>query len=539
MRKRTTHSQKSYKQGGLEVTNHKKSDKTFDFRTLSNQILNYAHRGVLRFDFLREVCRMLANFARCDMVELHLRESGKYFICEAKRHTEPCSHLEFTLSVEKIPASFKTGESDEYRSTVSIPLLVGDETIGILQLHSKYQRYFKKEETELYKSIGQTLGVALAYRNALVSLRERIKELTCLYGIAKLVVQPGISLAEILEGIAKLLPPAWLYPEIASARIFLDGNSYSTPNFREGKDKITADIIISGERRGWVEVTYSEERPYQDEGPFLKEERHLLDAVAKEIALIIERRKVDEERLKLEEQLRHADRLATIGQLAAGVAHELNEPLSTILGFAQLIKKSPQLPESISNDVEKIIKASLHAREVIKKLMLFARQMPPKKTKINFNKVVEDGLYFLEFHCSKVGIEVVKKLSPDLPEITGDPSQLHQVLVNLVVNAIQAMPEGGRLTIQTFATDDHVSLIVEDTGQGMSEEVKSKIFTPFWTTKEVGQGTGLGLSVVHGIVTAHGGLIKVESKIGQGSKFEIQLPIGRGDEIGLSNGKLC
>jgi signal transduction histidine kinase len=138
---------------------------------------------------------------------------------------------------------------------------------------------------------------------------------------------------------------------------------------------------------------------------------------------------------------------------------------------------------------------------------------------------VEEGLYFFESRCAKEGIELVRLLSPNLPRITADAAQLQQVLVNLVVNSIQAMPQGGKLTLQTLSDDGYVSLVVEDTGMGMSEEVQKQIFVPFYTTKEVGEGTGLGLSVVHGIVSSHSGKIEVKSKEGEGTRFEIKLPI--------------
>jgi signal transduction histidine kinase len=151
--------------------------------------------------------------------------------------------------------------------------------------------------------------------------------------------------------------------------------------------------------------------------------------------------------------------------------------------------------------------------------------MPLQKMPVKLNQVVEEGLHFLESRCTKAGIELVRTLEPDLPEISADPSQLQQVLVNLVVNAIQASPSGGKLTIETHGGPDYVSLAVIDTGTGMSEEVKSKIFTPFFTTKDVDEGTGLGLAVVHGIVTSHRGIIHVESEAGRGSRFEVRLPV--------------
>jgi two-component system NtrC family sensor kinase len=369
----------------------------------------------------------------------------------------------------------------------------------------------------------------LSYSEKL-ALRERVKELTCLYGIAQIAGRPGISLDEVLQSIVELLPAAWQYPEMASARITLDDTAYEMPGFREGPQKQTADVVVSGSARGAIEIVYVEQKPELDEGPFLKEERNLIDEVARQVAIIIERRQAEKDKLKLHAQIRHADRLATLGMLAAGVAHELNEPLGNILGFAQLAKRCSGVPASAAKDIEKIEAASLQAREIIQKLLVFARQRLPVKAKVNLNEVVQDSLYFVEARCAKEGIELVRELSPNLPEITADPAQLNQVLVNLVVNALQSMSGAGRITISTRFCDSNVRLVVQDTGAGMSKDVLEKIFVPFFTTKDVGQGTGLGLPVVHGIVTAHGGSIEVESKVGCGTRFEIQLPIGESQD---------
>jgi len=366
--------------------------------------------------------------------------------------------------------------------------------------------------------------------SAKAALTERVKELTCLYGIAQIAGQPGISLEETIQGIVELLPPAWQYPEVAFGRIILDGISYTTQGFRECRQKQTAEIIVGGVPRGVVELVYLEEKPDLDEGPFLKEERNLIDAVARQVALVVERRQAEKDKLKLHNQLLHADRLATIGMLAAGVAHELNEPLGNILGFAQLAKKCPGVPASAEQDISKIEDASLHAREIIQKLLVFARQAPPHKTHVNLNQVVQDGLYFFEARCAKEGIEIVRLLSPDLPEITADPAQLNQLLVNLVVNALQSIPGAGKITVQTRFCDHNVYLIVEDMGAGMSKDVLDKIFIPFFTTKDVGHGTGLGLPVVYGIVTAHGGSINVKSEPCCGTRFEIELPVAEPED---------
>jgi len=393
-------------------------------------------------------------------------------------------------------------------------------------------------ESTLLQTIGDRLGIFRGQAmvgnrpssSTEAALRERVKELSCLYGIAQIAARPDISMDEILRGIVKLLPPAWQYPETTVARITLDGRVHSTPAFRESHQKQTTDIVVGGNPRGTVEVAYVEGRPECDEGPFLEEERNLIDGVARQVGLILEHKQTEEEASKLYDQLMHADRLATIGLLAAGVAHELNEPLANILGFSQLVKKCPGTPQQALKDTEKIESASLRAREIIKKLLTFARQVPPQKKLVNLNQVVDEGLFFFDARCQKNGIELVRSLALDLPEITADPAQLNQVLVNLAANALHEMAQGGTLRVETHANQSHVLLIIEDTGPGMSREIIKKIFTPFFTTKDVGKGTGLGLSVVHGIVTSHGGEIKVDSKVGVGTKFEIQLPIAREKE---------
>jgi signal transduction histidine kinase len=148
------------------------------------------------------------------------------------------------------------------------------------------------------------------------------------------------------------------------------------------------------------------------------------------------------------------------------------------------------------------------------------------------NRIVEEGLLFLESRAHEGAIEIRRILASDLPQIRGDPNQLHQVLVNLVVNAMQAMPRGGPLSIHTYAETAGVVLAVEDQGMGMDPQVVRRIFEPFFTTKDVGEGTGLGLAVVHGIVSAHGGTIRVQSQPGQGSRFEVHLPIEPPQEPG-------
>jgi signal transduction histidine kinase len=366
------------------------------------------------------------------------------------------------------------------------------------------------------------------------ALAERVKELTCLHGVARAVGRFDVDLPTILQDVVGLLPPAWQYPNVAHARIVLDGRTYATPGFAQTAAIQSADIVACGHTRGRVEVAYSEPKPPADEGPFLKEERALIDSVAREMASLVGRRTIEEEQARLREQVRHADRLATIGQLSAGVAHELNEPLATMLGFAQLCRKHPGLPASVIADLDKIIAANLHAREIIKKLMLFARERPPMRDTVSLHRVVDEGLSYVESRAVKADVEIRRRIESDLPKVYGDPNQLVQVLVNLAVNAIQAMPKGGLLTVDAFTENSVVVLGLEDQGVGMTPEAAERAFEPFFTTKEVGVGTGLGLSVVHGIVTSHGGTIRVQSEPGKGSRFEVRLPAIAPDVSGPS-----
>lgn len=553
--------------------------KSHDFSELSRNILRLANRGVSRIEFQREISKMLIKFSGCDEIELRITDGMLHYRWEARMEPQenfrfkklpyaqdprgmplPClpdgSGLEQTCRLllggdfdRSSPHFTKTGSfwsgnivedlsaqtskvispdlksNGDFLTLAMIPFVIDVNNNGLILLKSKKKNFFSVKEIEFYEGVAQTLGIAMAGRRAQAALRERVKELSCVYGIAQLVEQPGITLEKILQGIADLLPPAMRYPDIASARILLDDKEYCSPHeCKETRYRLAADIEIEGESRGVVEVFYSEEKPELEVGLFLAEEQSLLDAVAGYIGLIIKRKQWEEEKDRLQEQLRHADRLATIGQLGAGVAHELNEPLGAILGFAQLAAKTESLPKQGLKDIKKIENAAVHAREVVKKLLFFARQMPTHKTLVNLNRIVEEGLYFLESRCAKEGVELVRDLADDLPEITADPAQLNQVLVNLVVNALQASSAGGKLTIRTRCDKDSVLLTVEDTGEGMTEEVRKQIFVPFFTTKGVGQGTGLGLPVVHGIVSSHGGTIEVESKVGRGSRFTFKLP---------------
>ena len=241
------------------------------------------------------------------------------------------------------------------------------------------------------------------------------------------------------------------------------------------------------------------------------------------------------ERQRMEEQLRQAQKMEAIGRLAGGVAHDFNNVLTIIAGFVDLIRAHPAaIAEPVRSHLEQVAQAGDRAAALVRPLLAFSRQQPINRVVLDLNRVVADMEQLLPRLLGE-DIRVVTVLDPVLGQVRADRVQLDQVLMNLAANARDAMPEGGTLTIRTAnvepdasgvpaATAPQVLLRVEDTGQGMDRETLERLFEPFYTTKEVGQGTGLGLAMVYGIVKQHQGEIYVDSAPGTGSRFEIYLP---------------
>jgi signal transduction histidine kinase len=540
------------------------------FQATGHGILARANRGEFILDFLRGVATRWRQLLKAERAEVTIHESRKAFQVVSSDDGNPRNdvssrllesddlkhflHVFTETDAGQLVAAMLTGcvsprtpnfcnpdcyyngdvghtcnwpLDPAYPSRLICVLRTSDRIFGVLQLHFRRKQALSEVETTALCGLTTTTALATAHNLAQNMNRERVKELTCLYGISRLASQTDCDLDEVLPRIVALLPPAYLYPSIAEARIVCDGVSYATPGFSNSPYHQQAPIVVRGAPRGEVRVDYRERRPQLDEGPFLREERNLIDGVSQEIGLILERRQSREETEALQEQLRHADRLATIGQLAAGVAHELNEPLTNMLGYAQLLTKTPNLDEQALSDLRKIERNSLHAREIIRKLLLFARQIPPKQDWVQLNGVVAEVADFFEQRLRRAGIVVKQHLFDTLSDIQADESLIRQIVINLVVNSIQAMPAGGELTLSTEGDENEVRLTVRDTGVGIPADIQDKIFLPFFTTKDIDQGTGLGLAVTHGIITSHEGKIEVDSQPGHGATFIVCLPVRR------------
>ena len=242
-----------------------------------------------------------------------------------------------------------------------------------------------------------------------------------------------------------------------------------------------------------------------------------------------------ETRLELEREIRQSEKLAVVGQLASGLGHEIGTPLNIISGRAELIKRNPEDKGQAQKNSDIIVQQTERITRIIQQLLGFVRKKRPEQETLELSPLIETTLEFLDYQIQKQRVEVVKEIVSHLPPVIGDPDQLQQVFLNLFLNAIQAMPEGGTLRLSVSpkciskegskeGKRPYVEVCVEDTGVGMGKEVLANIFNPFFTTKEGDKGTGLGLTVSQGIIQDHEGWIEVESTVGKGSAFKVYLP---------------
>ncbi|KIH78261.1 histidine kinase [Geoalkalibacter ferrihydriticus DSM 17813] len=251
-------------------------------------------------------------------------------------------------------------------------------------------------------------------------------------------------------------------------------------------------------------------------------------------------RDVSEKRLQ-EMHLIQTEKMSSIGVLATGIAHEINNPLTSVAGCAEALlrrfRDEPILKEDVRLDVfphylEVIVRESYRCKDIIDHLLSFSRKSDGTTVKVDINRVLREVIELLRYQPGYQKIQVITDLRGDLPRISGDPSGLRQVCMNLLVNAHQAIAEQGRVEVRTSREDDtRIAVVISDTGSGMEPQIREKIWEPFFTTKEVGQGVGLGLALTYNIIKRHGGEIRLESRVGAGSQFTVLLPIGREEQL--------
>jgi PAS domain S-box-containing protein len=503
---------------------------------------------------------------------------------------------------------------------------------------------------ELDKEIKGRRRVEKELEKSMNEVGERIKELNCLFEISRLLERRGLTLKEILQGIVKLIPPAWQHPEIVCAKIITEDHEFSTSNFEETKWALTQKIIVNEKSVGALSAYYLEELPESDEGPFLKEERALINTIAERIGRIIERNKAqtalvesekrfrdlvehsltgisiiqngkvvyqnpEQEKLlgplprpikftdtdsihsddiakvdafyqsirteklpigamefrfyppgekasrvnmkwvhcqasqieyqgkdavmvnmmdmtktkELEHLLTIQDKMASLGRVAAGIAHEIRNPLSGINIYLNTLKKLHHQDGS-EEKVEQILKhvqsASIKIESVIRRVMDFAKPGEPKLTLIDINEPIIDAISLTAVTMRKSGIKIEKFLTNDLPRIAADKNLIEEMVLNLMNNAAEAMKTmetGKKIVVASFLEDGQIIIQVSDSGPGVPYGIRNKIFDPYFTTKH--EGTGIGLSLCHRIINDHGGSLTLSDSDLGGAEFRIEIPI--------------
>jgi signal transduction histidine kinase len=301
-----------------------------------------------------------------------------------------------------------------------------------------------------------------------------------------------------------------------------------------------SDLIEVARHVGSGDFSHRADESRSDELGTLARE---MNAMAANLAQAQEAARDEEEkRLRMQAQLEHADRLATLGQLASGVAHEIGTPLQSITIRAEIIGQTAGHIAGVPDCVRQIQRQSGRVATIVRNLLRFARKQPSRRVPRDLGKIVENTLMLVQTAQTKGPVELVSRLDCDARMATVDEEQIEQVLANLIINGMHAMPSGGKVTVGLERADvepppdveqpadDYVCLSVQDEGTGIPDDVLPHLFDPFFTTKAVGEGTGLGLSISYGIVREHGGWIDVETSRGHGSRFCVYLPAGPGSE---------
>jgi len=338
-------------------------------------------------------------------------------------------------------------------------------------------------------------------------------------------------------------------------RTMVGGETVATNDAQLDPSLAGADSVILGELRTIVCIPLRPSAPDQDEpaepprplgvlyvdnqessAPFRPESLRTAEALVRHAALAIQNarlfereRRTTAELRRTQAQLLQSAKLATIGQMAAGIAHELNTPLTYILGNLELLREAP-----LDASQKELLAAAEMGAERIKalgqNLLVFSRPAGEDMVPLSVNEVVQRSVEFCSYQVAKAGVDIEKSLGEPLPRVAGVANQLETALINLIMNAVQAMPGGGgRVVVSTRARDGNVEIAVSDNGPGIAPEIQPHVFEPFFTTKESGQGTGLGLSNVLMVVEGHGGRIDLSSEPGAGATFRITLPAAPGE----------
>ncbi|MCD6530996.1 PAS domain S-box protein, partial [bacterium] len=439
------------------------------------------------------------------------------------------------------------------RGLAMIPISYGDENYGLLCVLTREPNEWLDEEKNLLVEVAEDLGFAV---HSYILEREKsvvLKKLAQSEYLYKTLIETAPLTITLHDG----------NRFIFVNREFLRMTGYES--FEEVENIKVVDLLIPESREVAQEainkMLASGEPfpPVEDEiickdgtrcfvelaaAPVELDGKKYILIVAKDIT---QRRRAQQEAKSLQEKLLQAQKLEAIGRLAGGIAHEFNNLLNGIIGYAELLKENVSVASPAFRYAELILKTGLDAAKLTRQILSFSRKAPRENQPFSLNHAVNEVVEIIKQTAPR-NVEIITDLFPKQVIVKGDMAQIEQVIMNLCVNGFDAMPDGGKLTLSTDIVEagkgryvelpagKYARLTVEDTGIGMSEEIIKNIFDPFFTTKEPGEGTGLGLSIAYSIVHEHGGHIYVESEEGVGSRFEVLLPLAEG-ETAVAEGK--
>jgi GAF domain-containing protein len=494
------------------------------------------------------------------------------------------SRTKLANDVSKYPGYLPLGpNADTVRAELSVPIRLGSKVVGVLDLQSAELDAFSPHDVSTMELLADQLSIAIENARLYGEIRQHIDELTTLNKISQAIT----STLDLQETLTIITDHTTRLLGVAATSVVLYDATNDDLLFAaasgEGSDFVRGMRLALGQGVvGWVaqqgqpvlvpnvskdsrffgdfdkesgfttrsilcvplqtkgQTIGAIEAMNKESGPFDEEDLKLLTSLAAPAATAIENAQLYEAlrqgMRRLEEtqaQLVQSAKLAAVGELAAGVAHEINNPLTSIIGFTRLLLEDLPPDHEMRADLETVDREAARARQIVRGLLDFARAGDPVLAPADLNALVEEAVMLVCTRSVLARVSLEKNLSW-LPPLMLDTNQIKQVLVNLLNNAVQAMPNGGRLNVTTRLTEREVDQVyrqmaavyVSDTGLGIVSENLGRVFDPFFTTKEVGQGTGLGLSVSYSILEKHNGRIEVESAPGEGSTFTVLLPVG-------------
>ena len=369
---------------------------------------------------------------------------------------------------------------------------------------------------------------------------ERNKELTCMYAVSK-AIRDCKTIPEILQNVADCIPPSWHYPEITRGKVRFGGDEFVSEPFEETEWKQTSDIIVNGKCCGSIEVYYIEKCPELDEGPFMFEERDLINGMARTVSEGLEHKRVEEESFnaqqrlidqqqheterveselaRIRQELVRSTRLAAIGQVSGSIAHDLRNPLGAVRNAAYLLNRRLPKDESKLLDYTEIINHEVaKADQIITNLLEMAGAKVPRKCPVDLGQIIKE----IEQTQMSEGVACRISATPDPFVVQADKEQLWQVIDNILSNSVYAMGGQGIIFVEASRDSDYDTIVFRDTGTGFAPKVRDRLFDALVTTKA--SGIGLGLTICHQIVEKHGGTIEAYEHNQQGAVIRIRLP---------------